>query len=89
MKCVNGALEIWNGFISPIIGWMVEKLGPIISEVIKTAIDVFGSLLAGVSDVAKGLFKALGGIIDFVTGVFTGDWSKAWGGVKDIFWRHI
>ena len=25
------------------------------------------------------------GFIDFITGVFTGDWDKAWGGIKDIF----
>ncbi|WP_455581307.1 hypothetical protein [Dysosmobacter sp.] len=34
----------------------------------------------------------LGGIIDFVTGVFTGDWEKAWNGVAKIFkgiWNGI
>ena len=34
----------------------------------------------------------LGGIIDFITGVFTGDWEKAWDGVKKIFkgiWNYI
>ena len=29
--------------------------------------------------------KIFDGIITFVTGVFTGDWSKAWEGVKQIF----
>lgn len=85
MKCITGALEIWNGFIAPVVGWMVNIFGPIVVEVVKTAIDTFGSLLAGVIDVGKGLFKTLGGIIDFIVGVFTGDWKKAWGGVKDIF----
>ena len=27
----------------------------------------------------------LSGLIKFVTGVFTGDWKKAWNGVKDVF----
>ena len=27
----------------------------------------------------------VGGILDFITGVFTGNWSKAWEGVKSIF----
>lgn len=34
----------------------------------------------------------LGGLIDFITGVFTGDWKKAWEGVKKIFkglWNGI
>lgn len=36
-------------------------------------------------DVADGVLTALGGITKFVSGIFTGDWKKAWSGVKDIF----
>lgn len=28
---------------------------------------------------------ALSGIIQFLTGVFTGDWNKAWEGIKKTF----
>lgn len=28
--------------------------------------------------------KILGGIIDFITGIFTGNWKKAWDGLKSI-----
>ena len=28
--------------------------------------------------------ETLGGIIDFITGIFTGDWSLAWQGVQEI-----
>lgn len=34
----------------------------------------------------------LGGLIDFITGVFTGDWTKAWEGIKRVFkgiWNGI
>jgi phage-related protein len=31
------------------------------------------------------LLRTISGIIDFVTGVFTGDWKKAWGGIQTIF----
>ena len=31
------------------------------------------------------LKKILDGVIDFVRGVFTGDWERAWNGVKQIF----
>lgn len=36
--------------------------------------------------------QILGGIITFISGVFTGDWDKAWEGVKQIFkgiWNGI
>lgn len=49
----------------------------------------FGEVLNGFRDTAKdvldGLKRILGGVIDFVAGVFTGDWDRAWQGIKDIF----
>lgn len=83
-KLVSGALEIYNKFISPIINWLIKILGPVVSNVITHIINVFGTLVAGIADVAKGIFKVLGGVVDFITGVFTGNWKKAWQGVKDI-----
>ncbi|MCY9691200.1 hypothetical protein M5W70_21730, partial [Paenibacillus larvae] len=38
-----------------------------------------------VGGVLSGLLQTLGGIIDFVTGIFTGNWEKAWNGIVDIF----
>ena len=36
-------------------------------------------------DVADGVLTAIGGITKFISGVFTGNWKKAWEGVKEIF----
>lgn len=85
MKCVNGALELYNGFIKPIIDWLIVELGPSISNTVTFIVDVFGTMIATISDVISGLFKILGGLIDFIVGVFTGNWKKAWQGVKDVF----
>jgi phage-related protein len=85
MKLVNGALEILNKFILPIVNWLIDKLGPVFSSVFSGACKSVETVVGVVADVAKGLFKSLGGIVDFITGVFSGNWSKAWQGVKDIF----
>lgn len=37
------------------------------------------------SDIIDNIKKIFGGLLDFITGVFTGDWERAWNGVKDIF----
>lgn len=89
LKLVNGALEIYNGVIKPIIDWVVGLLGPRISWVVNLLANVFGTLLAGIADVAQGIFRILGGIIDFIVGVFTGNWRKAWGGIVDIILGFI
>ncbi|SHK39799.1 hypothetical protein SAMN02745163_03755 [Clostridium cavendishii DSM 21758] len=85
LKCVNGALELYNGFIKPLVDWLVITLGPTFSNIIKFIIDLFGTFIANISDIVKSILKILGGIIDFIVGVFTGDWKKAWRGVIDAF----
>lgn len=42
-------------------------------------------LLSGVKDVWDGIKSILDGIIDFIRGVFTGDWDRAWQGITEIF----
>ncbi|SHF16200.1 hypothetical protein [Caloramator proteoclasticus] len=85
MKLVNGALELWNKFFAPIINWLLQNFAPVFRTVFGTLIAVAGTFLAGIADVVKGIFRVLGGLIDFIVGVFTGNWRKAWEGVKAIF----
>lgn len=49
-----------------------------IKVVVTNAIDAIGGVISG-------LITSLGGVIDFITGVFAGDWGKAWQGVRDVF----
>ena len=37
------------------------------------------------SDIWDGIKQIFSGVIDFVIGVFTGDWERAWEGVKSVF----
>lgn len=84
-KLVTAAQDIFNKFIMPIVKWLVDKLGPVVAEVFNGVITVVGTALGAIVDVAKGIIKALGGIIDFIAGVFTGDWKRAWEGIKTFF----
>lgn len=85
MKLVNGAMEIWNKFLQPIIMWLMDKLAPAWSFLCNLVIGVLGSIFAVVSDVFGAIMKILGGVIDFIVGIFTGNWRKAWDGVVSIF----
>ena len=82
---VNGALEIYNKFISPVVNWFVNVFGPPISKVINAIIDRIKAIVGNVIDAVNGVITKLKGIVKFITGVFTGDWEKAWQGIKDIF----
>lgn len=52
--------------------------GPVLGE----SLNGFFATVKGVWDAVKQIFD---GIIDFIRGVFTGDWQRAWAGVKGIF----
>lgn len=82
---VEAALLIYNKVIAPIVKWLVEILGPIFAEVFGGIFEVIGSVFAGIMDVVGGVLKFFTGVIDFFVGVFTGDWNKAWEGIKGIF----
>ena len=84
-KLVNGALEIYNKFISPILMWIIDKLSPTWSYLCNLVIGVFGTIVSFISDTIGLIFEYLGGFIDFITGIFTGNWKKAWEGVKTMF----
>ena len=47
--------------------------------------SILNGFLAAVRNIWNGLSRIFNGIIDFIRGVFTGDWDRAWNGVKDIF----
>lgn len=47
--------------------------------------NVMNGFLAGFKSVWNAVQSVLNGIIDIIRGVFTGDWSRVWNGVKEVF----
>lgn len=82
---IQAALDIYNGFIAPVVKWMVEEFGPPLVKTLGTIIDMVVSVVGNIWDAASGIIEALTGVVKFVAGVFTGDWERAWDGIKDIF----
>nr|DAI79558.1 MAG TPA: minor tail protein [Caudoviricetes sp.] len=77
---VSSIKDAWNMFIT----WLQSR-SPLLAAIFQT----YGSFISGLY---KSIKQWLSGIIEFVSGVFTGDWTKAWEGVKDIFkgiWNGI
>lgn len=83
-KLATAATDIFNKFIMPIVNWLVKKLGPVFSDIFALIGDVIGTAAGVIADVAKGIIKTLGGIVDFIAGVLILDWERTWNGMKDI-----
>lgn len=80
----EGALDIYNRCIAPMQMWFVKTIGPAIKDFFANSIKYAGAFLSNIIDAIDGIITTFKGIIKFLTGVFTGDWKKAWEGIKDI-----
>lgn len=77
--------KIWNETLVPLFNWFAQTFGPGIAAAMDVIGSVFLAVFGVVSDVFGEIFDALGGLIDFIAGVFTGDWQQAWEGIKAFF----
>lgn len=78
--------------IMQIVSWIVENILPVIVPIIEQIAAVVSGVFSTISNVLSGIITALGGIIDFIVGIFTGDWERAWNGIKEFFsgiWNAI
>lgn len=82
---VFGILGWFKMGLTSLLDWLDEKTNGRFHELIELAKTY-------VNDVIEGVKQIFGGLIDFLTGVFTADWDKAWEGIKEIFrgiWNTI
>lgn len=84
-KLISAIGELWNTWIAPLVNWIVENVVPVLAPIIESIGNTVGAVFGAIMDVLSGLWDALGGLIDFIVGVFTGDWNKAWQGICDFF----
>lgn len=75
---------LWENLLQPFINWIAKNIMPLLAPIIKELGSDFLDLLSTVSNVIRGITKVLQGLIDFVTGVLSGNWEKALGGLGEI-----
>jgi tape measure domain-containing protein len=85
LKTVFQAIGVAVQVLAPILQFLWKFLGPIV-------ISTLQGLWSGVVGVIKGTLNIIQGIANVFIGIFTGNWSKAWNGIKQIFlgvWQFI
>lgn len=75
----------WENILKPLIDWLVQNVVPRLMPILETIWKVVLNVIGGIVDTIGGFLKTMKGVIDFIIGVFTGDWNKAWEGIKTIF----
>lgn len=88
----NGIKSIFSGLYEALFGWVnivKEKVIKFFVDNWDAAIGKIGEIISkfipSIGQIFDGMKQTFSGIIEFVSGVFTGEWSKALQGIKDIF----
>lgn len=76
---------LWDKVFQPLLDLIIKHLVPKIRNSFQFIVDVIGVALTAVGEQVKAILKIFNGLITFITGVFTGDWKRAWEGVSKIF----
>lgn len=76
---------LWTNIISPLVNKIVDVVAPLIKNVFEKFIKpVFHDFFNTVKNVVSHIIDALGGLLDFFTGLFSGDLEKAMSGLFDF-----
>lgn len=78
-------LLLWDSILVPLFDWFIKNAIPFAVSKIETLINAIKLILSVATNISKGLIQSFTGIIQFIAGVFTQDWEKAWTGIKNIF----
>lgn len=67
-------------FVTTILPLLI-RVGGIFAHVF---VDVLGNTVAAALGILRGFINIISGIMKIITGILTGNWSKAWEGVKQV-----
>lgn len=76
---------LWNNWLAPLVDFVCNTFGPLIAGAFEVLLDIVKPIINTLGTLIKSITTTLKGVMQFITGVFTGDWKKAWDGIKNIF----
>lgn len=82
---VVAAIATIRTTIQPFIDWLIPNVFVVIAAELQTIWSAIQTTIQNITKIISGQIDVIGGLADFVSGVFTGDWKKAWDGIKAIF----
>jgi phage-related protein len=85
ISLVFDALRPVLGLLGEMLETLIPALVPVIEWLAHIFSEVLGNAIKRVKKILEPLSGIFNGIVDFVKGVFSGNWEQAWNGVVNIF----
>lgn len=87
-KIGKSMTTFWNENGKQIIE-AIKNFFTFIQPVVKIVMDLVMGFIDNIIGLVEGIMNIIQGAIKIFTGLFTGDFSKMWEGVKQLFWGSI
>lgn len=81
----SGIWESITSAFSKFDDWLQNIFNMDFSKSFGSLGDIMNAYVANVKNIFGDIKNIFGGLIDFITGIFSGDWEKAWNGIIDTF----
>lgn len=75
---------LWQNILAPFFSWLIDTMAPYLTALIDTLWSAAVKAIEFISERLTDILQILEGVIDFLTGVFSLDWGKAWQGICEI-----
>ena len=76
---------VWENIFQPLINWIAQNIMPVVAPVLDALGNHFLNIFNWIGEILNNFLDVIRGVIQFLTGVFTADWQKAWEGIQKIF----
>ena len=81
MSAITPLINIFMSLINTVL----QPIMPILQALANIFTSVLGAAIQAIQPIVQSLISIFQGLIDFITGVFAGNWSQAWNGVVQVF----
>lgn len=85
LALINEAFSLLANFISNQVIWLIDIIKNYVIPFILWIVNFIGDHMNNIKAIIQGAFNIISGILNVFIGIFTGDWNRAWEGVKQIF----
>lgn len=82
---ISAIQTLWELWLKPLIDWIIENIIPVLVPIFESIWNTITTVFGSIADTIGGIIDTFRGLIDFIVGIFTGDWNKAWEGIKTFF----
>lgn len=80
----DAVAAIWNGLLRPLYDTFIKRILVGVMGALKSVWDIIVDVFGIIVDVVRGVIRSAQGLLDFITGIFTGDMEKAVKGIAEF-----